>query len=142
MDWKNNITWAVPRRDEIVNSRLKVLLSPYKWPFLIELGPGPPATHVKAEEEAETLDGVFLPDEVGADQLGPRRIVSEVVVGAQVDEVGQRIFEMIRLRSLVSVGDAWRICPRPDELLLEVGGSGAPEAKVGFEVTSYVPVWR
>ena len=89
-----------------MNSRLKLFLSPCKWPLLIELVQGPPATHVKAEEEAEALDGVFLPDEVGADQLGPRRIVSEVVVGAQVDEVGQRIFEMIRLRSLVSVGDA------------------------------------
>ena len=64
------------------------------------------------------------------------------MVCAQVGKVSERIIQMIRCRSFVSVGYFVRIFPFPDELLLVVRRPRFPLAEVRLEVAGYVLVWK
>jgi hypothetical protein len=89
----------------------------------------------------ETFHWMLISNQVRTEQVCLELFLGQMVVGAQVDEVSDRVVQVIHLGSFVSdLGDFFRTFSRPNKSEFEIGRLNFPVAKIGLELTRDVPI--
>jgi hypothetical protein len=83
----------------------------------------------------------LISNQVRTEQVGLELFLGQMMVGAQVDEVSDRVVQVIPLGSFVSdLGDFFRTFSRPNKPEFKIRRLNFPVAKISLELTRDVPI--